>query len=528
MTDMRRSVWTSLGIVLMTLTSLPAIGQEQKVTLEGIVSRVQSRGAYIDMERAPFAQGDTLTLDVDPPVRVRVAGVTSTTLLIVWLDSPPALEMGARIRVTGMVWAAPSDVPSDPDRPAERGSILEQQTAEQSRGPARQPLSLSGYYTASLTASYSDISGRFTDNRSSTRTWATPTSSLRLRARDLPAGLEMTASLRGAHRLSSEPISGNATMMQLFELNVSRTAPNERIHGTVGRFRDANSPMGGYYDGARGSVALGLLRIGIAGGFEPDRYTEAWSTDTRKMLVFGEWSENGDRIRTSLNAAVGSITRDVLPDSYVFITAEQRVRAGQFRVSNDFQLDRHPDDGSWSLARWNARLSAPLSERLTATARLGVRHYYAYWLSVPDFSSKRTQISAGLHYRMQNHSFGFNALGNQFSGRQRNRSVSISARTHPSWSPIAISHTSSVWDRASGTTIYSTTRVERDTRRLTYGLDYSLLLVDQVGPWEASHIGGLFFRWSMERWGYLSFRERVHIGSSVMSSTSYLTWGVSF
>jgi len=508
--------------------SLPVFGQDREVTLEGVVSRVQSRGAYIDMDQAPFVQGDTLTLELDPPVRVRVAGVTSSTLLIVWLDAPPALEVGSRIRVTGMVVDAPADVPADSDRPADRGSILERQTGQVERGVSGRSPSLSGYYTASLTASYSDISGRFTDNRSSTRTWATPTSSLRLRARDLPAGLEMTASLRGAHRLSSEPISGNATMMQLFELNVSKTAPTDRMHFTAGRFRDANSPMGGYWDGVRGSVALGDVRIGVAGGFEPDRYTEAWSTDTQKALVFGEWSSRGDRMRTTLNAAAGTIMRDALPGSYMFVTAEQRTRAGRFRISNEVQLDRHPDDGSWSLARWNARVSTPLTERLSANARLGVRHYYAYWLSVPDFSSKRTQVSAGLHYQMQNHSFGLNATGNQFSGREQNRSVSVSARTHPSWSPIAVSHTSSIWDRASGTTIYSTTRFERSARRLTYGLDYSLLLVDQVGPWEASHIGGLFFRWSTDRWGYFSFRERVHIGSAVLSSTSYLTWGVSF
>jgi hypothetical protein len=349
-----------------------------------------------------------------------------------------------------------------------------------------------------------------------------------LRARDLPAGLEMTASLRGAHRLSSEPISGNATLTQLFELNVSKSAPTDRMHFTVGRFRDANSPMGGYWDGMRGSVAIRDVRIGVAGGLEPDRYTESWSTDTQKALVFGEWSSRGDRVRTSFNAAVGSIMRDALPGSYLFVTAEQRVRAGQFRLSNELQLDRHPGDGSWSLARWNARISAPLTERLSANARLGVRHYYAYWLSVPDFSSQRTQIAAGLHYRLKNHSFSLSATGNQFSGRERNLGTSISVRTNPTWSPIAISHTSSIWDRASGTTVYSTTRLERTTRRLTYGLDYSLLLVDQVGPWEASHIGGMFFRWSTDRWGYVSLRERVHIGSAMLSSTSYVTWGVSF
>lgn len=528
MTRLRLFTRPAMAILVMTLLSLPVFGQDREVTLEGVLSRVQSRGAYIDMDQPPFAQGDSLTLELDPPVRVRVAGVTSSTLLIVWIDSPPALEVGSRIRVTGMARQAPSDVPARENTPAERGSILDRQEAAQSRTVSGRSPSLSGYYTASLTASYSDISGRFTDNRSATRTWATPTSSLRLRARDLPAGLDMTASLRGAHRLSSEPISGNATMMQLFELNVSRTAPTDRVHFTAGRFRDANSPMGGYWDGLRGSMAFGALRIGVAGGLEPDRYTEAWSSDTRKALVFGEWAAQGERYRTTLNAAAGSIMRDALSGSYYFLTAEQRTRAGRFRISNEVQLDRNPADGSWSLARWNARLSAPVSDRLTATARYGVRHYFAYWLSTPGFSSERTQASAGLHYQLQNHSFGLNATTNQFSGRERNQGLSISARTHPSWSPVAVSHSSSVWDRASGTTIYSTTRLEHATRRLTYGLDYSLLLVDQVGPWEASHIGGLFLRWSTDRWGYLSFLERVHVGSAVMSSTSYLTWGVSF
>ena len=525
MTDSRLRL---AGMIMLLLVMVhPARAQQQNVTVDGVVTRVQSRGAYFDVANAPFVAGDTLTVELAEPVRVRVAGVTTSSLLVVWLDGPAALEIGQVVHISGMATIAPVNE-NQPAEREQRGSVLDNPGPSRTASSSSGGVSLSGYYTASLAASYSDIRGRFTNNQSTSRTWATPTNSLRLRARGLPAGLQLTASARGAHRLSSEPISGNATLMQLFELNVSRGAPTDRFQFTVGRFRDANSPMGGYWDGLRSSIGVGAFRFGASAGLEPDRYTEAWSTDTQKLLAFGEWSGRGEHVRTTIQAAAGAIIRDALPGNYLFVTAEQRSRIGQLRLSNEVQLDRDPLDGAWSLGRWNTRVSTPLTERLSVNARIGVRHYYAYWLSNPDFSSKRTQFSAGLHYQMQHHSFGLTATGNQFSGRERNQSLSLMVRTQPSWSPIQVSNTTSIWDRASGQTLYSTTRFERSKKQLTYGLEYSLLLVDQVGPWEASHIAGLYARWATRDWGYFSVRQRMHIGSAILSSTTFFTYGISF
>lgn len=517
----------ALALVLALACSVQA--QDREVTVDGVVTRVQARGAYFDVDQAPFVVGDTVTVLLDPTdVRVRVAGVTTTSLLVVWVDPAPGLAVGDQVRIQGQATSRQDAPAANPaDRPT-RGSVLDTPGARTAAASRKEGLRLSGYYASSLTASYSDIRGRFTSNRSSSRSWATPTGSLRLRATGLPAGLQFTASLRGAHRLSSEPISGQATMMQLFEMNLSHGSPSDRLQFTAGRFRDANSPMGGYWDGLRSSVGIGAFRFGAAAGLEPDRYSEAWSTDTRKVLAFTEWSSGRKRVRTNLQAAVGAIQRDALPGSYLFVTAEHTTRVGRLRLSNDVQLDRSPADGSWSLGRWNTRISSPLTERLSANARIGVRHYYAYWLDTPTFSSERTQLSGGLHYQMQHHAFGLTATSNQFTGRERNLGLSLLARTQPSWSPIQLTNTSSVWNRASGNTFYSTTRFEHPGTRLTYGLEYSILLVDQVGPWQASHIGGLFARWSTERWGYFSLRQRMHIGSAVLSSTSFVTWGVSF
>lgn len=524
----RRASFAPLFLAFLLLPGTVR-AQDRDVTIEGVVTRVQARGAYFDVEEAPFAVGDTVSVVLDPlDVRVRVAGVTSTSLLVVWIDPPPGLTVGDRVRIRGTARVSEETPVERPvDRP-ERGSVLDSPSARAAVASRREGMRISGYYTSSLTASYSDIQGRFTSNRSSSRSWATPTGSLRLRATGLPAGLQFTASLRGAHRLSSEPISGQATLMQLFEMNLSHGLPSDRLQFTAGRFRDANSPMGGYWDGFRSSVGVGAFRFGAAAGLEPDRYSEAWSTDTRKALAFTEWSSGRKGVRTNLQVAVGAIQRDALPGNYLFLTAEHTTRVGRLRLSNNVQLDRSPADGSWSLGRWNTRISSPLTERLSANARIGVRHYYAYWLDTPTFSSERTQLSGGLHYQTQHHAFGLTATSNQFTGRERNLGLSLMARTQPSWSPIQLSNTSSIWNRASGNTIYSTTRFERPGKRLTYGLEYSILLVDQVGPWQASHIGGLFARWSTERWGYFSLRQRMHIGSAVLSSTSFVTWGVSF
>ena len=513
---------------LLTQSSDVAVAQTLTDSLTTTVSRVQGRGLYVRHSGVAWIRGDTLTLvsELKGEGRVRVAGKASGTLLLAWLSSPLTLEVEEEVMLIGPRRIAP-DVSEAEQGDDDRESILAGETSV-AVTTAKRPVRVSGMFNSSLSATYSDLSGRFTSNRSASRTYATPVSSLRMRIEGLPGQTQLRFNVRGSRRFSSEDIVGQAGSVKLYEMKIMRQPSSSRLSVEAGRFRERHTAAGGYLDGASASFDIGKGSIGVAGGFEPERYNQSFQTDMHKLVAFADWNTRHPGGTTSLSTSFMRIDGGTLPSPFSLVSVEQKSRFNDLRISTSLQLDHAPIQNSWKLSRLYVRASTPISPSLSVNGRYGKRQYFTYWLPNGRYSSEKEQVSVGFQLSRSPHFVSVNLSSNSFSGSERSNSVSASIRTRPRWLPFAFSNTSNVWKRANNTTFYNASSFQREIKGVTFGLEYSLLAVDMVGPLSLSHIAGVSARVSFEKWGYLSIRERTHIGSSLTSSTLYLNYGIGF
>lgn len=505
-----------------------ALGQVASDTLDVIVSRIQARGIYVDASEAKWIRGDTLsvTRNGELPGIARVAGKSSGSLLLAWLSSPLALEVGDALRLIGPERVTEVEESSDLLPPEERESILGRPSQTVAVARARK-IEVHGYYSASLTASYSDVKGQFTDTRSTSRKFMTPVSSVRLRVEGLPGNGRFLANVRGSQRFSSSKIIGKAGSVRLYELKYLSN-PTSKLSIETGRFRERHTPAGGYWDGLSTTYDLGRVRLGVSAGFEPDRYSEAFSTDISKISVFSDIDRRHPGGSTSLLTAFTRVDGDLLAQPYSYFSIEQKSRIGKTRLSTSLQIDNSPADDTWKVSRLYLRASAPISKSLSINARYGSRQHFSYWRDNGRYSSKKDQISAGIAWRGAVSHAGLTLTSNSFSGNENSNSVSTSFRTRPRWLPFSFSNNASLFRRTGGNTIYNSTSLQKELKRITLGIEYSLLVVDRLGPTSLSHIAGLSIRARFDRWGYLSVRQRMNLSSTVTSSTMYINYGISF
>lgn len=169
-----------------------------------------------------------------------------------------------------------------------------------------------------------------------------------------------------------------------------------------------------------------------------------------------------------------------------------------------------------------------LTENLGLNARAGSRKTFFYWLDDGAWSARRDQQQLGLTWNRTKSRFGLSVGKNAYSGRESSWSVNATARTPLPWLPVMYTNSSSMWSRSSITTWYSSHSFQHDVGRVTMSLDYALMVLDGLGPVSFSHIAGLSARLAVGEKGYLAVRQRTHVGSSTLSSTVYLNFGVSF
>ncbi|NQV71493.1 hypothetical protein HQ496_00115 [bacterium] len=502
-------------------------------SLSATVTRVQSRGIYVEVGSSLWVVGDTLRVIPNSGEEgiSKIAGKASNSLLLAWIGAPIALEVGERVLLRGPKVlggkAAEPDVVAQSDR---KGLVNGNEGRLPVAKASKRSIVLRGYYNASITATMSDVRSSFSNSgsASTTRSYATPVSSLRASLAGLPFGTELRLNARGSTRFSSESIVGQKSAVRVYEFNLSRHARDSRFEFELGRFQSSRIPTGGYWDGLSTSVRFGALRFGLAGGFEPDRYNEGFQTDITKVAAFSEIDARHGDGSTSLSASLAQIDGPGLSSPYTFLSIDQRTRIGKHRFSTDLQIDRSPIDQQIVLSRAYFRLNTTVSPGLSLNGRFGTRKHFSYWFPGGAYSSEKQQISVGMMLQRTINQYGLTLTSNSFSGGERSNSVSATFRSKPKWLPFTFSNTANVWTRKNGNTYYNAINMQKNIGRWSLGLDYSLLAVDVVGPLSLSHIAGVSARISTDHWGYFSIRQRTHIGSSITSATLFFNYGISF
>lgn len=344
----------------------------QTPDVQAVVAEIAGENVYLTVGTdVGVAPGDTLLLLRDPATPlgdVRVVAATSTRALVAFLDSPFALTRGTTVFVrplTGDLAATPVPPAGDTVAPASPGRP-QRQSASRTFGPR-----VSGWLSLDMDAS--QMESRWLTNvwESTSRQFATPAGALRLTIADLPGGFTVSTNVRAAYRYASDGVIGQPQAIHVYEASLAKSFAHAPLAFRLGRFFNPYEVFSGYWDGGLVRIGGRGLGIGAVGGFEPDRYSEGFSTQTPKFGGFADVHVGGPRARYDASAVVFRVEPEAGLPARTTGGWSQALRAGPLRMSTDVQIDRTGSAGRWTLSRFQGRLATDVGHGVSFFGRVG-------------------------------------------------------------------------------------------------------------------------------------------------------------
>jgi hypothetical protein len=221
----------------------------------------------------------------------------------------------------------------------------------------------SGSLGFEMYGSRSTTIGLGSDPARATQDVATPTARLRWRLAAPASGTSLTLNLAASYRSGPQGLFGRETALRASDVHLDQDF-GRMLRFSLGRFMSTFDHASGYWDG--GMVRIGSdrgLRVGLAGGFEPLRGNEEFSSRRPKAAVFAGLRTGRGSVRYSADASAFRVfPRDSTP-RVTIADWSHRLDAGSVRLGQDLEASLDPSTSTWSVRRVQARLSASLTRR---------------------------------------------------------------------------------------------------------------------------------------------------------------------
>ncbi len=374
------------AIATLLAVAGPARAQEPRAA---VVTQVAGQNLYLDAGReAGLTAGDTVGVRrtaLGPQVGLfAVIGATRTTAVVTYAGAPFPLTRGDTVYLGVRAPVAPAPVAA---------------AARPAPVAARVTPSLTGAMGVEMAGTHTTTLGLGADPVTSSQDFATP--ALRLRADlDDPAGhRRLTVNLRAERRVGPTGLFDPATSIRLYDIHLDQGAGPARF--TVGRFLSDFDHASGFWDG--GALRVGRergLSLGMAGGFEPVRTNEGFSTDLLKYAGFLNLRARAPGVR--YDGGVSFTRRQPRGGGAVasILDVSQRLDAGVAHLSGEVEAAPSAGTlGAWTVTRLITRgmISAGPTFDLYATY---VRDHPQPIDSVPGFVPvARERVAGGVSYR---------------------------------------------------------------------------------------------------------------------------------
>ncbi|HKI94253.1 MAG TPA: hypothetical protein VJ992_03070 [Gemmatimonadales bacterium] len=464
----------AVGTVLAATVTLAAPAQAQQTEdLPAVVVEIAGDNVYLNVGRDQgIAAHDTLVVLEDSTTtlgRVQVLAVTSTRALVAFLGRPLALTRGTSLIVRRAVGPAPAAAPV-------AAAPASTATPRFGRVPNTGPV-VSGQLSLDVDASQAQTRWLTSTWQSASQRFATPTAGLRLNVSNLPGGFRLETDLRAAYRYSSAGIIDPTQTVHVYDASLVKTFGRAPLEFRLGRFFNPYSVYTGFFDGFLAHVGDHGLGAGFAVGFEPDAYSQGFSTTLPKYAGFVNLRLGGVGAGYDADLSI----HQVRPTNGFPIRTtagwSQALTIGGFRASSDLELDRIPASG-WTLTRFQARLSARLARGVSLFGRVGRNGpwipYDTTTLTLGQW--RQDQASLGLSFWGSGGSATFNVNGARLSGGTNSYGASMYlSRSYVSWLGVGLNASGSYWTGDAGTTIQASGGLDRPLGgggdlRLTYAV----------------------------------------------------------
>ncbi len=462
---------------------------------------------------------------------LRVVGVSTGSSILAWLGPAPDIELGQTLEVA-FIRSADLDVEKDisGDTAEDLQSILDvpaespETQSSRKRGPQ-----LRGRIMLSFAGLRSTTKWETSTRNSNTRTFSTPTVSLRGVLSRLPGGLSVSVNSRMSYRYSSGNIVSHPESVRFYRFSVSRSVPGSPLDMEAGRFSNSNEPGTGYWDGLLVRRRDRRLDFGIALGMEPNRYNEGFRSDLPKYSVFVSLKPRPGKARLSADLSFTQLRPQNGWLTHTYIGLVQKLRVGALSLNGDLQLDRDPISNGWIVTRMKSRGFVRLSGNTSVQVRYSIRQPYAYWRTERIISYRRDQASVGITYSDDGARLGLSVTDNSIDSETSSQTYSLNfALPALPFIQADLSGTASYWERSGNETTYGSLSLSREVRGARLALLYSLYRASLYSQILTSHTAGLSLQVPLTPKMHASLQGRTQFGNELTSTSVFASIWWSF
>lgn len=503
-----------LGAALLGLlaTAPPAVAQD---SARVVVAYIAGANVYLaGGADAGIRAGDTLRARRLPDGAMVGALLVMASVaersVVAFLGAPFPLTRGDTLAVA-IAHAAPTAAAAVAVRPV---------VPSTGPPPPRPARIRTGSVSLDVDVAHTRTTGLGADPQVNTYDFATPSLGLQYRDVGRPGALELRTSLRATQRSSSQDIVAPATLVQVYELTLSRRTVRSLV--SVGRFFSPYESFTGYWDGVllhRGNERFGA---GVLAGFEPDRGNSGFRTAEPKLGVVLHGRTAGRAVRYRTELAFDAAFPERAPRAHLLAGWGQGLQLGDLSLRNDLQLDREPVTGHWVATRLLSRVSARLGAAGSLYAGYTIRQPYLDRTLVSVIPFRRDQVSAGMTWWSGALGGAFDVSTSQQRGLSSQWAYSGSASYRPR-RPGAFggSLAATYWteSEASGTLVTPT--LARRVGAADLSLGYQFYRSVLRGTATLSHGIDLGGRLPLAGRTQFSFRARQRFGGHLQSSGLY-------
>lgn len=439
-----------------------AAAQQQRLSV--VVEYIAGANLYIDAgAEEGIGAGDTLYVynqsDGTLLGTFRVLNTSQGRSVVTFAGRPFPITRGDALDI--------SFVPAPLSVEAQRAAAEARQAEERRRAAARAPLQIDGRLSFSISALQSTTQGRVVGLEPIDRTFTTPTGRLRLTASHLPGDLTFQTNLKTTARYSSNDLIQPSEAFRVYQLHLEKSFQELPLFVRLGRFYNPFERYSGYWDGLLIRVGADEgLGVGIAAGFHPDRLNENFSSQMPKYTAFVNYKYRDRLFGYRADASVHHIRNRSGVGENTYLGFSQRLRYGGWRVSQDLQVDRDLERGSWNITQLQVNTSVSVNRSVAVHGRYSLRQPSI--LSPLDslLPLRRDQGGFGLTLRVLNGSVGGDVTGTRVEGREFGYTYSsfLNFPRTGLWA-LGFSASGSYWIQGTSTTLYLSGGVTREFGR---------------------------------------------------------------
>lgn len=392
-----------------------------------LVEQIAGATLYLDAGTdVGIGTGDTVTVARDSLgsavgslVVVRSTGSRS---VLTFADDPFPLTRGQTLFVTPLRVAVDQAERAGPESVAtrpERGEREASGSQSSGTGPVAR-----GRISLDLDATRSSARYGSEDDQAVDRVFATPSLRFRTRVTNLPGDLQLNANTRLAYRYTDSPFPSTPTSVRVYELSVAKSFRNAPLEFRAGRFYNPYESYSGYWDGLLARVGTRTAGVGVALGFQPNRWNQGVSTDLPKLSVFGDARLRSGRTRYEIDVSAHRVQPNNGLFRHTFFGLSQHLRVGAVRLSQNLQVDENPIEGGWDVTRLQLNAGVDVHEKVHVRANISRHRPYRLWDTLTVISYPRDQAGAGLTVRAAGGTVGADVAVNRDLDEQIGHSYS--------------------------------------------------------------------------------------------------------